>query len=193
MNLMKITFFFLTFICTLSAGKCDNPKNDQSLTLLRKNFLTPPDSARPGVYWYFMDGNMSKEAMTADLESMKAVGIGNVLFLEVNIGVPRGKVDLLSDQWQDMFTHAVREAERLGITISLGVGPGWSGSGGPWVTGHESMQHLVSTTIQVSGTSKNPIILPKPQPKKPYFGDGAFTPELKKRWNEFYEDRKSVV
>ena len=121
---MKISFLFLALMCALLTLKCNYPKNNESLTELRKNFLTPPDSARPGVYWYFMDGNMSKEAMTADLESMKAVGIGNVLFLEVNIGVPRGKVDLLSDQWQEMFTHAVREAERLGITISLGVGPG---------------------------------------------------------------------
>ena len=185
---MKISFLFLALMCALLTLKCNYPKNNESLTELRKNFLTPPDSARPGVYWYFMDGNMSKEAMTADLESMKAVGIGNVLFLEVNIGVPRGKVDLLSDQWQEMFTHAVREAERLGITISLGVGPGWSGSGGPWVTGHESMQHLVTTTVQVSGNSKTPLILPKPDPKKPYFGEGAFTPELKKRWNDFYED-----
>ena len=184
---MKIKILLLSLICTIAHINCSDAKDDQ-LSSLRKNFLNPPDSARPGVYWYFMDGNMSKEAMTADLESMKAVGIGNVLFLEVNIGVPRGKVDLLSDQWQEMFTHAVREAERLGITISLGVGPGWSGSGGPWVTGHESMQHLVSTTVQVSANTKGPIILSKPDPKKPYFGEGAFTPELKKRWNDFYED-----
>ena len=69
--------------------------------------------------------------MTADLESMKEVGIGNLVFLEVNVGVPRGPVDFMSDQWQDLFTHAVRESERLGIDITLGSGPGWTGSGGP--------------------------------------------------------------
>ena len=185
---MRITFIFLTMIFAFTIVYCTNPQNDQSLNTLKSGFLNPPDSARPGVYWYFMDGNMSKEAMTADLESMKSAGIGNVLFLEVNIGVPRGKVNLLSEQWQDMFAHAVKEAERLGITISLGVGPGWSGSGGPWVSGHESMQHLVSSVIKVSGNSPKPLILPKPVPKAPYFGEGAFTPELKKRWNDFYED-----
>jgi len=30
---------------------------------------------------------MSKDAITADLESMKKVGIGQVLFLEVNVGI----------------------------------------------------------------------------------------------------------
>ena len=49
-------------------------------------FMNPPDSARPGVYWYFMDGNLSREGMTRDLEAMKAVGLGHVLFLEVNVG-----------------------------------------------------------------------------------------------------------
>ena len=185
---MKIIFLAITLSFIAIPGYCINPGNDKSLNSLRKGFLNPPDSARPGVYWYFMDGNMSKEAMTEDLESMKVAGIGNVLFLEVNVGIPRGTVDFLSDQWQEMFTHGVREAERLGITISLGVGPGWSGSGGPWVSGHQSMQHLVSATLQVSGNDNKPIILPKPAPKPPYFGEGAFTPELKKRWNDYYED-----
>ena len=35
---------------------------------LEDDFLNPPDSARPGVYWYFMDGNLSREGMTADLD-----------------------------------------------------------------------------------------------------------------------------
>ena len=62
---------------------------------IKDGFLNPPDSARPGVYWYFMDGNLDRAAMTADLESMKKAGIGYVLFLEVNVGIPRGKVDFL--------------------------------------------------------------------------------------------------
>lgn len=160
----------------------------QTTAALKKGFLNPPDSAKPGVYWYFMDGNMTAASMTKDLEAMKKAGIGNVIFLEVNVGIPRGKVDFLSEDWQNLFKHAVKEAERLGITITLGIGPGWTGSGGPWVPGKQSMQHLVSSTINVSGGNKQPIKLPVPPPMKPYFGEGAFTPELKKRWNDFYED-----
>jgi len=32
---------------------------------LKKGFICPPDSATPGVYWYFMDGNLDRDAMTA--------------------------------------------------------------------------------------------------------------------------------
>ncbi|MDR2863715.1 MAG: hypothetical protein LBV54_07595 [Puniceicoccales bacterium] len=156
---------------------------------LDKNFVTPPESARPGVYWYFMDGNLSASGMTKDLEAMKQAGIGLVLFLEVNVGVHRGKVDFFSKEWRDLFGHALRECERLGITMMLGVGPGWTGSGGPWVKPEQSMQHLVHSQVDIKGgTGPQKISLPKPPPKRPFFGEGAFTPSAKKLWQDFYED-----
>mgnify|MGYP001028433276 CR=1 FL=1 len=164
------------------------PPSKSSYSTLQQHFIHPPDSARPGVYWYFMDGNISREGMTKDLESMKEAGIGNLVFLEVNVGVPRGKVDFMSEEWLDLFTHAVREAERLGIAITLGVGPGWTGSGGPWVEGRESMQHLVSSTIEVEGPAKVSVKLPVPRPRDPYFGLNQFPGDLKSRWESYYED-----
>lgn len=155
---------------------------------LEKGFLNPPDSARPGVYWYFMDGNVSKESITKDLESMKEAGIGYVVYLEVNVGVPRGKVDFLSEEWKNLFGHAVKECERLGIFITLGTGPGWCGSGGPWVEGAQSMQHLVYSSVEVTGGGTRTIQLAKPSPRMPFFGEGTLTPELKERREAFYED-----
>jgi len=155
---------------------------------VKAGFLNPPDSSRPGVYWYFMDGNISREAITGDLESMKKAGIGYVLFLEVNVGVPRGKVDFLSAEWQDLYLHAVRESERLGIKIILGSGPGWAGSGGPWVKPEQSMMHLVATSTITTGPSVFNTILPKPEPVKPFFGEGSLTKELKEIRDGWYED-----
>ena len=174
----------LSLLVCLLAIQCTPDSTDS----LKECFLNPPDSARPGVYWYFMDGNTSREAMTADLESMKLAGIGYVLFLEVNVGVPRGKVDFLSDEWQDLYVHAVRESERLGIQIILGSGPGWAGSGGPWVKPEQSMMHLVASSTKVYGPSLFDTILPKPEPKKPFFGEGTVTQELKQIRDNWYED-----
>ena len=181
-----ISIYFV--IAALLFYGCGIKPVQSDIKTLKEAFLNPPDSARPGVYWYFMDGNLSKDGMTKDLESMEKAGIGNVIFLEVNVGIPRGPVDFLSNQWQELFKHAVSECERLGIRMTLGIGPGWTGSGGPWVSPDQSMQHLVSSSIQVSGNEKLKIKLPLPKPKKPYFGEGSFTPELKKQWNDFYED-----
>ena len=181
----------ITFVCiALIACFKIYAQNVKPITLgvMKAGFIRPPMSARPGVYWYFMDGNMNKESITADLESMKKVGIGNVIFLEVNVGLPVGPVGFLSEQWQDIFKHAVKESKRLGIAITLGIGPGWTGSGGPWVPADQSMQDLVSSAVNITGDSKQEIALPLPLPRRPYFGEGVFTPELKKQWLDYYKD-----
>jgi len=156
--------------------------------ILRKGFVAPPDSVRPGVYWYFMDGNISRKGISEDLEAMKTAGIGSVIFLEVNVGIPRGPVTFLSEEWQELFKHAVKEAERLGISLTLGSGPGWAGSGGPWVRPEESMQHLVAADTVVRGPIRFHAKLALPQPKKPYFGYGALTDTLRKKWENYYRD-----
>ena len=178
----------LLFLYSCNKHLSSIKKVKDSVDPLQIGFLNPPESARPGVYWYFMDGNRTKESITKDLESMKKAGIGNLIYLEVNVGVPRGKVDFLSDAWQELFKHAVREGERLGIEITLGVGPGWTGSGGPWIPAAQSMQQLVSSTTIITGYENKPIKLPIPLPKPPFFGEGGFTPELKKQWIDFYKD-----
>ncbi|MGL4943326.1 MAG: glycosyl hydrolase [Thermoguttaceae bacterium] len=194
MKRIAVSFLFclvvgFTFCETLCAWEMRRGQTGElSCDQLAAGFAAPPDYAKPGVYWYFMDGNMNAEAMTKDLESMKKVGIAHLIFLEVNIGIPRGKVDMLSEQWLKLWAHAVAECERLGIEITLGIGPGWTGSGGPWVKPEDSMQHLVASTTQVTGTGLQTISLPTPPPKRPYFGEGTLSPELKSKWLDFYED-----
>lgn len=155
---------------------------------LKAGFLRPPADCRPGVYWYFMDGNMNAESITRDLESMKTAGIGQVVFLEVNVGIPRGNVTFLSDEWLHLFSHLVKEATRLGISVTLGIGPGWTGSGGPWVTANRSMQTLVASETVIQANDAAPVVLPVPPPEKPFFGEGTLTDELRDKRNAFYED-----
>src|SRR5262249_29888170 len=110
---------------------------------LLSSFQAPPDSARPWVYWFVMDGNQSREGITADFEALKRVGIGGVLFMEVDVGIPKGPVKFMSPAWRELFQHANAEAARLGLVFIMPASPGWTGSGGPWVKPEESMQKLV--------------------------------------------------
>ena len=187
----KLFTYLVVIVSVFTLSSCGHRSGRQGATTdeLYEAFVNPPDSVRPGVYWYFMDGNISKDAMTKDLESMKEAGIGSVVFLEVNVGVPRGNVNFLGKEWQDCFAHAIKEAERLNIAVILGSGPGWAGSGGPWIKPEESMQHLVSSSVSVFGNGRHQHIqLPEPAPKKPYFGEGVFTQELKEKWLNYYQD-----
>lgn len=155
---------------------------------LAKTFETPPPETRPWVYWFFMDGNLTREGMTADLEAMKRAGIGGGIFLEVNLGVPRGPVAFMSDPWRELVKHAIKEAQRLGLQIAMGSGPGWCGTGGPWIKPEQSMQHLVASETAVTGPKHFDGTLPQPAPRTPYFGENTLTPELHKVWKEFYRD-----
>jgi len=94
-------------------------------------------------YWHWMNGNISKEGITADLEYMKAGGIEAAMIFDVGIGVKRGKVDYASAEWKDCVAWASHEAERLGIELSLHNSPGYSACGGPWIAPEESMKQLV--------------------------------------------------
>ena len=118
---------------------------------LEEGFCHPPDSARPGVYWYLMDGNLDRDELIHDLDAMKAAGLGHVIYLEVNVDVPRGPVVSLSPQWLDMFSNTVHHAEKIGIGVTMAAGPGWTGSGGPWIQPEESMQHLVCSETNITG------------------------------------------
>lgn len=137
---------------------------------LKDGFRRPPDSAKPWAYMMIMDGNLGREGMTADLEAMKAAGLGGFTLMEVDVGIPKGPVKFMSPEWRERFAHAVREAERLGLEIVLNAGPGWTGSGGPWVKPEQSMQHIVAGEVETEGPKHFDAVLPRPEPRPPYFG-----------------------
>jgi hypothetical protein len=148
---------FVPFLALLVGSAFASPS-------LEETFRTPPDAARPGVYWYFMDGNQDRGEMVADLHAMRDVGIGSVVFLEVDLGMARGPVPFMSEAWQDNVANAFVQAGKLGMEVILGTGPGWAGSGGSWVGIEDSMQHLVGMHVQVSGPGVLDQLLPVPPP-----------------------------
>lgn len=154
---------------------------------LEAEFRNPPHPAKPWVYWINMDGHLTREGITADFEAMKRAGIGGMIYMDVDVGVPRGKVPFMSHTWQENFKHAVLECERLGLEFTTITGPGWTGTGGPWVKAEESMQHLVPVSVNAKGPSKFNQVLPKPQPRVSGYHRKQ-TPQMRKQLAEFYED-----
>ena len=121
---------------------------------LLDGFVRPPPSARSQVWWHWMNGNVTKEGITADLEAMARAGVGGAYIFDVPTGIPEGKVRFASDAWFDMLAHANAEAKRLGLEISIANCPGWSSSGGPWVKPEDSMKVVVCTERIVRGGEK---------------------------------------
>ncbi len=134
---------------------------------LSKGFSVPPASARPWVFWFWINGNISKEGITADLEAMRRIGIGGVLWMEVSgpWWAPDGKVTALSPQWHEAIQWAVRECDRLGMEFDISVDFGY-GSGGPHITPELSMQKLYWSETEVEGGQRVSTLLPKPEVAK---------------------------
>jgi hypothetical protein len=130
---------------------------------LADNFTSPPESMTTGVYWYWINDNISKEGVINDLHAMKKAGINSVFI--GNIGdqpTSYGKVKLLSDEWWDVLHTAMKTAGELGIEVGMFNCPGWSQSGGPWIKAEQSMRHLASSETLVTGGGKVNVKLPVP-------------------------------
>ena len=138
---------------------------------LSSRFVNPPDSAKPWVYWFWLNSNITREGITADLEAMKAAGIGGVLIMEVDQGAPVGPVAFASPEWLELFKHVLSEADRLGIEVNMNNDAGWNGSGGPWIKPEQSMQKIVWTETQADGPQHFQGKLPQPPAVANYYED----------------------
>lgn len=149
----------LLFAMTLSLWTASLAASD-----LSTQFAEPPASARPWVYWFWNNGNVTKAGITADLEAMQRAGIGGVIIMDVveRFAPPPGTADFMNAEWQKLFRFAVSEAHRLGLEINMTNGPGWCGSSGPWITPEFSMQMLVTTNLTVDGPVHFSTVLPRP-------------------------------
>jgi hypothetical protein len=186
LRLFSLTIIAL--VCRLAVSDAVAASTPEVEARRAADFAKPPAAARPWVYWMWMDGNLSREGITADLEAMRQAGIGGVIIMEVNVGIPEGLVKFMSPEWRQLFKHVIDEAKRLGLQVTLNAGPGWTGSGGPWVKPEQSMQHLVASALDITGPTNFAGPLPRPQRRPPFFGDGALPPELERAKNEFYRD-----
>ncbi|HPS54360.1 MAG TPA: glycosyl hydrolase, partial [Sedimentisphaerales bacterium] len=140
---------------------------------LESGFKNPPDSAKPHTWWHWMNGNISHEGITADLEAMAEVGIAGAQIFNVSVNILEGPAPFMSPQWFDLIEYAAVEADRLGIELCLHNSAGWSSSGGPWITPEHSMQIIVYADTKTTGPAQFNQILPQPKANLNYYRDIA--------------------
>jgi hypothetical protein len=140
---------------------------------LEKQFIDPALSDHPMVYWFWMNGHVTKEGITLDLEAMKRVGIGGVFNFDAGISIPKGPVAYFSAEWLALKRHAINEAARLGLEFVLHNCPGWSASGGPWITPEKAMQQITWSEVVLQGGQPTTVQLPLPFHKLNFYRDVA--------------------
>jgi hypothetical protein len=141
---------------------------------LAKGFGKPPASAKPQTWWHLVSGNVSKEGITADLEAMKKIGLSGIQLFTVDQSDVKGPIKFMSSEWRALVRHAMEEAKRLELEISIAGCDGWSESGGPWVPPAESMQKVVWSQKQITGGQKITLDLPQPEKVRDFYEDIGF-------------------
>ena len=140
-------------------------------------FRDPPASARPRVWWHWLNGNITEDGITKDLEWMHRIGIGGVQTFDATLGTPQiveRRLPYMTRPWKHAFAHAVATADRLGLEFAIAASPGWSETGGPWVAPRDAMKKLVwSETDVLGGTRFRGVLGPPPVTTGP-FQDIAF-------------------
>ena len=160
----------LVFVILILVSACSQDIIKKSS--LKENFISPPQEAKPKTWMHAMSGNMTKEGLTKDLESMAEVGIGGLLLFNITQGIPNGKIIYNSPEHHKMIQHAAKEAERLGLSFGVHNCDGWSSSGGPWVTPEESMKMVVWSETVVNGGDVD-VLLKEPTRREGFYQDIA--------------------
>lgn len=145
----------------------------QETDALSRGFVTPPNAARPRVWWHWMNGNITQDGIDKDLAWMKRIGLGGVQNFDASFGEPAGpfntpqivdkRLVFMTPEWRAAFKHAVEAADADGFEFAIAGSPGWSETGGPWVKPEQAMKKLVWSELTVEGGRK----LDKPLPAPP--------------------------
>jgi hypothetical protein len=140
---------------------------------IHKGFETVPNESRLRCYWWWLNSMATKESITRDLEQMKANGYGGASIVDAgssNYTVAKktkaGPV-FMSPAWMELYKFAVKEAQRVGIELSVNVQSGWN-PGGPTITPDLALKKLVYSETKIEGGKRVEIKLPQPETKLLY-------------------------
>ena len=143
----------LALLCLpLAAGV--RVRAQQSSDALLQGFQNPPNSARPRVWWHWMNGNITKEGIGLDLEWMHRVGIGGFQTFDAALSTPqvvKQRLAYMTPEWKDAFKYATSLSDKYGMEAAIAASPGWSETGGPWVPGSQGMKKYVWSETLVEG------------------------------------------
>ena len=175
------------FIVALCACACLS--GAASSVPLESGFQQPADEYKPWTWWHWMNGHVTRESITRDLEEMKRSGLGGFGLWNTHEGIPKGPVTYGSTEWWELLGHTMDEAERLGLAMEMFNCAGWSATAAPFVTPDQAMQEVAWTEAHFSGPGKAKIQLTVPRAVLGLERDMKQNPEINRR---YYMPRKGL-
>ena len=171
---------FLVFICFLQFS-CKNENNISIGSLknynnLKENFKTPDSNSGVNCWWWWLNGNVNKAAITKDLEAMKSRNFQGAMIFDAGGHNQRGNKDIPtgplfgSDEWNELFVFAMDEAKRLGLQMGFNIQSGWN-LGGPRVTPEYTAKQITFSETKISGKKNVIVKLELPNTRRDFYKD----------------------
>jgi len=192
LNRFVVLPIFLISLASIILINCKDPIEKTSSDL-EAGFVTPPESAKPRVWWHWMSGNISKAGIKADLTWMKRIGIGGFQNFDAGLSTPQivdKRLVYMTPEWKEAFLFTTKLADSLGLEMAIAGSPGWSETGGPWVTPDRAMKKYVWSETRIKGGQTFNGILPTPPTTTGTFQN---IPIKRSKKNEYYADASVIA
>ena len=119
----------------------------QSAGVVARSWPAITRETKPWTRWWWQGSAVEPDSITAQLEALKAAGIGGVEITPIYgvRGAEERFIPYLSEAWMKMLEHTLREARRLELGVDMATGTGWP-FGGPWVDDDISPRSIAHRT-----------------------------------------------
>jgi hypothetical protein len=147
-------FLFLSLSARCGIAQSVATPDSRERDSLLDGFKSPPEAARPRVWWHWMNSNVSREGAALDLAWMQRVGVGGIHVFSGALAEPTlidPPVTFMSPEWKSIFRDSLGTARKAGMEVTIAGSPGWSETGGPWVTPEEAMKKYVWSDTMIEG------------------------------------------
>ncbi|MBN2145417.1 MAG: hypothetical protein JW774_12445 [Candidatus Aureabacteria bacterium] len=137
MDYLKVVSLITFLFCSsLSFSSETGPVSGEALQSL---FSRLPEEARPSAFWWWFENAVEEKEITSELEDMLDKGLGGVTIYPVTQDknkkfLGKESIPFLSKRWNEVFSHTLKEAERLGLYVDFSFNYGYP-LGGVHVTG----------------------------------------------------------
>lgn len=161
--------------------------------VLRKGFETPPDYARPKIYYWWLNGYVDTNRIKEEIKAMHEVGITGFDIFEIGVNAadtvtPAGPA-FLSSESLHAIKIALDEAGKYGMEVGLNMASSWN-AGGSWVTPEFASKAIYMSKIRIDDANRQQKIkLPFPQvPQKDNRGQETIIKFNRNGKPEYYKE-----
>lgn len=171
----KFALVLLVALCGTVPAFAQQRSHPADAEKLLAAFQHPSETAKPWIFWYWMEDAVTPEGITADLEAMRKDGIGGAYLMTIDGAATPPFINpppkQLSPAWWKLVKFAMHKADSLGVKLAMHDCDGFAVAGGPWITPAESMQKVVWTKTLVQGGRRFDDTLAQPESYKGYYRD----------------------